>query len=152
MPLRLSTGLRNTMLKATGKSAVDAMANGIIEIRQGTQPATADDAETGTLLCRITKNSGAYTDLLNNGIDMEAVGAALNIKTGEVWSGVALTDGAAGWFRFYDTNYTTGQSSAACRIDGAIGVSGQQMNLPNLNLTNGGTTTIDSLTINFPTA
>jgi hypothetical protein len=152
MALRLSTGLRNTMLKAAGTSAVDTMVNGIIELRTGTQPATADDAETGTLLVRITLNSGAYTDLATNGIEMQASGTALNKKTGETWSGVAIADGVAGWFRMYSTSYTQGSSTTAARIDGAVAQSGAQMNLPSTNITTGGTTTIDSVTINFPTA
>lgn len=150
--LRLSTGLRNTMLKAAGNSCVDAMAKGMIEIRTGSQPATADDAETGTLLARITLNSGAYTDLATYGISMKAVGAALNKADGEVWSGVAIADGVAGWFRFYDSSATHGSSTTAKRIDGAVAQSGAQMNLPSTNITTGGTTTIDALTINFPTA
>lgn len=150
--LRLSTGLRNTMLKAAGSSAVDAMAKGIIEIRTGSQPASADDAETGTLLVRITLNSGSYSDLATYGISMKAVATALHKADGEVWSGVALANGVAGWFRYYDTNAVHGSSTTANRIDGAVAQSGAQMNLPSTNITTGGTTTIDSVTINFPTA
>ncbi len=152
MPLRLSEGLRNDMLKAGGLSAVDGFADGIIEIRTGLQPSTANDAETGTLLVRITLNSGAYTDLVTNGINLEANGTQLNIATGEVWSGVAIADGVAAWFRLYDTNYTQGISATARRIDGQVSSSGAQMNLPNTNITTSGTTTIDSVAINFPTA
>ncbi len=140
------------MLQAGGQSCVDGMADGVIEIRSGVQPATADDAETGTLLARITLNSGDFNDLATNGVNLEANGVQLNIATGEVWSGLALADGVAGWFRLYDTNYTQGQSESARRIDGAVATSGAQMNLPNTNLTLGGTTTIDSVAINFPTA
>jgi hypothetical protein len=152
MALRLSTGLRNDMLKTGGNSCVDGMADGVIEIRSGLQPSTADDAETGTLLARITLASGDYNDLVTNGINLEALGTQLNIKTAEVWSGLALVDGVAGWFRLYDTNYTMGVSTTALRIDGAVATSGAQMNLPNTNMTLGGTTTIDSVAINFPTA
>ena len=76
----------------------------------------------------------------------------MNKATGETWSGVAIADGVAGWFRLYDTNYTQGSSTTACRIDGAVAQSGSQMNLPSTSITTGGTTTIDSVTINFPTA
>jgi hypothetical protein len=150
--LRLSTGFRNNILKVGGASACDTMAKGVIEIRSGSQPASADDAEIGTLLVRITKSSGAYTDLVTNGISLSATGATLSKAVGEVWSGVAIASGTAGWFRHFDSTYTSGASTSASRFDGAISTSGAQLNLPSTVITLDGTTTIDSVTINFPTA
>ena len=60
MAIRLSTGLRNFMLE--GGSLKQALANGFIELYSGTQPASADDAVTGTLLARYTASSGAHTN------------------------------------------------------------------------------------------
>lgn len=59
MTMRLSTGLRNFLAKEGGID--DALRNGIIEIYSGAQPASADAAPTGTLLCTITKGSAAAT-------------------------------------------------------------------------------------------
>ena len=59
MTTRLSTALRNNIVGPTGVGAT--FANGIIEIRSGSQPATADAAATGTLLGTVTLASGAYT-------------------------------------------------------------------------------------------
>lgn len=59
MTIRLSTGLRNNIVGPKGVGA--SFANGIIEIRTGSQPSTADSAATGTLLGTVTLNSGAYT-------------------------------------------------------------------------------------------
>ncbi|MGZ8317510.1 MAG: hypothetical protein ACXWVD_00275 [Telluria sp.] len=59
MTLRLSTALRNLMLG--GGSLKDSLQGGKIKIYSGTQPATADAAPTGTLLCTITDASGAHT-------------------------------------------------------------------------------------------
>ena len=59
MPLRLSKGLRNFLNE--GGSLKQAFAGGKIELYTGTQPASADDAVSGTLLCVYTDNSGAHT-------------------------------------------------------------------------------------------
>jgi len=60
MALRLSTALRN-FLNRDG-SLKRAFHGGIIEIYSGAQPANADAAATGTLLCTVTDASGAHTD------------------------------------------------------------------------------------------
>lgn len=59
MALRLSTGLRNFMLQHG--SIKQALQNGRIEIYTGAQPASADNAVSGTLLATLTKASGAFT-------------------------------------------------------------------------------------------
>lgn len=59
MTIRLSTGLRNMLAGSLGFNG--AMNHGFIKIFSGTQPASADAAETGTLLGIITKASGALT-------------------------------------------------------------------------------------------
>ena len=59
MAQRKSTGLVDFI--AGSGSARQAMSNGRIFIYSGTQPATADDAVTGTLLVTLTKGSGAFT-------------------------------------------------------------------------------------------
>lgn len=59
MTQRMSTGLTNFLAKYG--SFDDALQNGAIDIYTGVQPASADAAPTGTLLCTITDNSGAQT-------------------------------------------------------------------------------------------
>lgn len=58
MTVRLSTGLRNHLMG--GGSFKDALEGGRIEIRSGSQPASGDAAASGTLLCEITDNAGAF--------------------------------------------------------------------------------------------
>lgn len=60
MTARFSTGLRNAV--ASGGGYKDALQGGKIEIYTGSQPTTADDAPTGTLLVTITDTSGAHTN------------------------------------------------------------------------------------------
>lgn len=76
MTLRYSTGLRNFLAKYGSLS--DALSNGEVQIYTGAQPASADAAPTGTLLCTITANAAART--------------AEVVATGSV----TLTGGAAG--------------------------------------------------------
>ena len=59
MTLRLSTGSRNAMLDGVGLQS--AMNKGYIKVFTGSQPASADAAETGTLLGVISASSGAVT-------------------------------------------------------------------------------------------
>jgi len=153
MAERLSTGLRNEMVGPGGKSMADALEYGVIRIYTGSQPATADLAETGTLLVEITLASAASTDPMTsgNGLTFAAAAAGSSPKTvAEVWSGVAEASGTAGWFRFYDLDYDTGDSSAAIRFDGSIATSGSDMDMVNTTITSGGTTTLDSGSITVP--
>ena len=152
MALKLSTGMRNKMLRAGGNSAVDCYADGYIEIRDGSQPATADAAETGNLLARITLNAGDYTNLVANGISPTCVGTALTKPGGETWKGIGLLAGVAGWWRWYDTAGTHGASTSAVRMDGAISQAGGQLRMGSTDIKVGTEVTIDSVNINFPTA
>jgi hypothetical protein len=59
MGFRNSTGLRTHLMR--GGSFQQAFQNGALLIYSGTQPASADDAPSGTLLCTITSASGTRT-------------------------------------------------------------------------------------------
>ncbi len=57
MALKLSTGLRNFLL---GEGNIrKAFEDAILNIYSGAAPSSADDAATGTLLCKVTKASGS---------------------------------------------------------------------------------------------
>jgi len=122
---RLSTGHVQAQLAATKT----AYANGILCIFSGTQPADANAVETGTLLAKITLASGAFVGGVDtNGLNFgDPVDGVLSKAVGETWSGVGLaaagTGTVAGWFRFYDNDYTADASTTAVRFDGAISTS-----------------------------
>ena len=59
MTIRLSEGLRNMIAQGMGFGR--ALHNGWIDVRTGSQPATADAAITGTQLGKITVASGTWT-------------------------------------------------------------------------------------------
>lgn len=94
-------------------AAVDAIlsvlnAGGSVEIRSGAQPATADDAASGTLLATIALAVPAF----GGGVNGVATLGATPALTG---TGVAA--GTAGWFRAK----TTGGATA---MDGSVSVAG----------------------------
>jgi len=143
MTIRLSTALRNNLAGDTGFAAT--FANGIIEIRTGTQPATADSAATGTLLGTITLASGAFTPgSPTNGLTFAAAAGGAVSKSGQ-WSMNGIAAGTAGWFRLKGNALDDDLSSTTLpRLDGSIAVSGADMNLSNISITIGAPTTVDS--------
>lgn len=256
MTLRLSTALRD-YVNANG-SMKKALHNGKLDIYSGAQPATADSAPTGVLLCTITESSLARTaEVLASGtitlagsagsisgvtvdgkaivdaavpfnaslnqtaIDLAAainnslttpdftasasgavvtvfaprgLGAAANglvldattvtmtstdvnlsggvsaangLKFGvssagtltklasQVWSGLGLTSGTAGWFRVTGSVADTGvadSSASQIRLDGSISTSGAQLNMSNTGIVADATQTISSFPLNLPTS
>lgn len=149
MTVRLSTGLRNNLAGSTGFAAT--FANGIIEVRTGTQPATADAAATGTLLGTVTLNSGAFTPgTATNGLTFNAAAGGAVTKSG-VWSMVGVAAGTAGWFRLKGNALDNDALSTTLpRLDGSIAVSGADMNLSNISISPGAPSTVDSFTFTFP--
>jgi len=124
MAERLSTGFVNAKnVTGSTKAILDG---GTIHIYSGAQPATADAAETGTLLMKLTKDGAEHTPgNTTNGIVLGTSTDGVLSKNGDTVSGVGLaaagTGTTAGWFRWYDKDVTTGVSTTAIRIDGAIG-------------------------------
>lgn len=149
MTLRISTGLATLLAGTTGFSS--AMANGVIDIYSGTQPATADSAATGTLLGTVTLNSGAFTPgVTTNGLTFAAANAGTVSKSG-VWSFVGIAAGTAGWFRFRGNAADGGGISTALpRLDGSVATSGANLNLSNISIAVGAPTTVDTFTWTQP--
>jgi len=135
MATRLPTGSQNAAVDAvTGR--VDAgTAAGKLRIYTGAQPASANDAPTGTLLVEITLSDPAF-------------GAAANgqaAAAGMPKSANAVASGTAGWFRIVDSNGNT-------VLDGAVTATGGggELELDNTNIASGQQVTINSLTVSIP--
>lgn len=136
-----------------GSSLNDLFAGGVLEIRTGSQPASADDAETGTLLATITLSSGAHnTTTGENGLMFGAssTNGVLSKDSGQVWSGDAANSGTAGYFRLYSVSKTTGASTSAVRLDGTVGVSTGDLRMASTAITSGQSVTIDTATLTIP--
>jgi len=149
MTVRLSTALRTNLAGATGFAAT--FANGIIEIRTGAQPATADSAATGTLLGTVTLASGEFTPgTATNGLTFATAADGVVSKSG-VWSMNGAANGTAGWFRLKGNALDDDLLSTTLpRLDGSIAVSGADMNLSNISIVLNAPTTIDSFTWTQP--
>jgi hypothetical protein len=145
--LRLSTGLRSGIAGTLGLQTM--LQGGHIDIYSGGQPASADYAETGVKLVRITVASG---DVATAGLAFTAATLGILGKSGTTWSGIASVAGVAGYFRFYCTAGTSGSSATDRRVDGNVGVSGSDLVLANTSLVAGATLTVDTFALTVPSA
>ena len=143
MTVRLSTQLRTNLAGTTGFAAT--FANGIIEVRTGAQPVSADAAATGTLLGTITLNSGAFVaGSPTNGLTFAAAENGAVSKSG-VWSFSGIAAGTAGWFRLKGNALDNDALSTTLpRLDGSIATSGADLNLSNISIAIGAPNTCDS--------
>lgn len=149
MAERLSTAYANEQLGHFR----DAFANGVLAIYSGHQPASADEAETGTLLCLITRDSQPFTaGNPENGLNFgDPASGVVDKLDGDVWSGTVLATGVAGWFRFYDNAYETGASSTAKRFDGTVSPSSSaELQMANTTLTKDDVTVINAFPVSYP--
>lgn len=145
MPTNLSTGLRNKLMgtAASHEALKQILDGGVIGLYGGASiPANADAIETGTLLCWITLDGGAFTPDggggSTNGLTFEdAVAGVLNKATAEVWKGTAEDTGTVQYARFYDRYQETGASSTAVRMDMTVGVTPSPVKLSTTALENG---------------
>lgn len=123
----LSTGFVNGLL--TGDCVKDLLDGGTIHIYgDATKPTSADAAETGTLLMKLTKDGLTHTPgSATNGIVMAASATdGVLASNGDTIQGLGLTAaGASGilatYYRWYDVDVTTGASTTAVRCDGSVG-------------------------------
>jgi hypothetical protein len=150
MAIKLSKGLRNALLESN--SLKGALANGIICIYSGFPPVSANDAETGTLLMKITNNGGAFTaGVPTNGINFgSSVNGTISKSDSEIWTGKGLVDGTAGYFRFYSNDFETGSSETAIRLQGTVGTSNADMLVATTAIKANVSVTVDQFNITMP--
>ena len=145
MALRFSSGLRTALAGTMGLRQI--LEGGLIDIYTGGQPASADYAETGSKLVRISVASGTYA---TSGLQFGTCAAGVLPKSGTSWSGVVSLAGVAGYFRFYGTAGTSGSSAVENRIDGNVGLSGSDLVLANSSLVLNATVTVDTFQLTVP--
>ena len=128
MTIRFNTAQRNML--------ADAIASDIggytLSIYTGSQPATANDAASGTKL----------VDISINGFNAAASGSA-TLDTSSPNVGTAVATGTAGWGRI------TGATGV---IDGTVGTSGTDFTINSTAITSGATVTLTAMTITQPAA
>ncbi len=154
MAWRPSLGLRNALLDTD--SLKDILANGIIRIYSGGQPADAEAAETGTLLCVITVDGEAVASgTPANGLNLgDAAEGKIQKAAAETWEGENLDDGYAGWFRWYPNDYDNHEGlcedESMIRIDGRCGTSTGELRMSSTNLAVGVDTVINNVELELP--
>lgn len=136
MATRLPTASQNAACDAIVDRVDGGAGPGVIEIRTGAQPATANDAATGTLLVTIPCADPAFGS---------AVAGVATLDCDPVLSAVAVADGTAGWARVKD-------STGATVMDGSVTATGGggQITLATTAITTGLTVQITGGTFVVP--
>jgi hypothetical protein len=123
----------------------DVFKDGFINIYTGTQPTSADDAVSGTLLVTIYSNGTSV------GLEFDdAAAGVLSKKSTETWSGTAGNTGTAGWFILYAAGDALGSSSVDERIEGACGTSGAELNMSSTAIVSGAVQSISTFQLTMP--
>jgi len=91
--------------------------------------------------------SGGTTPV--NGLALGNAAAGV-IGLSGTWSGVIVASGTAGWARLYNSDYVTGASTTALRMDFSVASSGADINLSSTALTLGATLTISTFNVTQP--
>lgn len=152
MTIKISTGLSDDMLDTNPiKTIFDY---GVIEIYSGSQPSSADDATSGTLLGKITKDGAAFSHgTTTNGLRWGTAASRALPKNSDTWKLTGSATGTAGWFRLKANPADAGSSSTTLpRIDGScsVGGGGGDLLLATLSITASTSMTIDSFSITLP--
>jgi hypothetical protein len=141
----MATRITQAAAKAAADAVVDLLdagaAAGYIEIRTGSQPATANTAASGTLLATLPLSDPAF-GAATTASPSVATASAITSDTN------ADASGTAGWFRAYDDN-------DVAVIDGSItttAVGTGDMLLDDTNIVAGGTVAITAWTVSMPTS
>jgi hypothetical protein len=123
----------------------DVFKDCVIKVYSGSQPASANDAPSGTLLCTF------YSDGAAAGLEWgDAAAGIISKAVAETWSGTAGNTGTAGWFRIQCLGDSAGSSTVEERLDGACATSGAEMNMSSTTITSGAVQTISAAALTFP--
>jgi hypothetical protein len=136
----------------------DVTATDQINIRakpgMGTLPNGWVVASTVTTITKVDSNMAGGVSPIN-GLNWgdSAAGVLAKLIT-QVWSGVAVATGTAGWFRIEASVSDAGgvdSTESIFRADGTIATSGGEINMGSTSITTGLTYTLDTFTITLPT-
>jgi hypothetical protein len=147
MTVKLSTGLRNGLLVTNGLKQL--MAAGFINIYAGTVPASADAALGGATLLSVISISGGGTGI---NLATTAAGGVVSKASGETWSDSSNNaSGTATFFRYVAPGDDGTLSTTQYRIQGTVGLAGEDLNLSSVTLSSGAPQNIDFFNIALPT-
>ena len=150
MTIKLSTGLRNALLGQDGLSKI--FSGGVIELRSGPQPVSADAAPTGTLLGVVTVGGQPWiAGNPANGLVFASPAGGVLSKNSDHWMTFAVAAGTIGWFRLIANAGDDGaESTTASLIDGSAGVGSGDLWVSTTSVKVGSPATTDAFTIELP--
>lgn len=123
MALGLSTGAVNQLFDTIFLQVM--FDSGVVEIRDGTRPASADDVPTGTVLASHPVPANSFNPA-----------SAKTIVGITPWSETSAdATGVATWFRLKASGDTGASSTTEARIDGDVAASGSDLNLSTTSIT-----------------
>jgi hypothetical protein len=131
-------------LNAILDTGFDAIFNsGVLELRTGTQPATASAAATGSLVRSVSLPADAFA----------AAAAGVKAKAG-TWQNADAGAGVPTWFRLKQTTDAGSTDGTDERIDGSVSMTGAggDLQLDNTNIAANQTVTVTALNIPLATA
>lgn len=123
MTIRVAVAARNAALDACYDRANAGAAAGTIKVYTGSQPATGDTAESGTLLATFTLADPAFSAAASGVKDLDA---DPDLST------TAVATGTAGWARCEDSDGNN-------VFDGSVGTSATDYIINNTSVTSGQT-------------
>lgn len=133
------------------RSLQDIFKDCILEFRTGTQPTSANDAPTGTLLVTFYRDGVALGLNLGDAVSGGSNQGAIVSKSGsETWTGTAVANGTAGWWRLRTPGDGGGSSTSDERIDGSISTAGAELNMNDPVIVNGVLQAISQFQITLP--
>lgn len=135
MATRIPTGSRNAAADAVVDRADLGAGAALLRIYSGAQPASANDAASGTLLVEFTMADPSFG----------AAATGVATAQGTPLEDVGLADGTAGWFRIVDSDGNT-------VVDGAVTATGGggEIELDNTSIATDQTVRITALTVTMP--
>lgn len=137
MATRISTAAQNAACDAVVDLVDGGAGAGYVEIRSGSQPATANTAASGTVLATITYSDPAF--------GASAAGTATADITPALTDASADNTGTAGWFRVYESG-GTGIWDGSVTVTGG----GGDMTVNTTSLVAGVAFTITAQTLTMP--
>jgi hypothetical protein len=127
----MSVGLATQRLDQIGDDFGADLASGIVEIRSGTRPATADDTATGSLLASIPLNNPAITSSVDGVVTFDVPVSA-----------TAGNTGTASWARIKQSGGTT-------EFDADVGTSGTDIIIDTTSINSGDTVRITAFSFTW---
>lgn len=134
------------IITLTARRGLGALANGWVV------------AATVTTITKTTVNMGsgvAGVTALNGLKFGDGVAGAIDKLASQTWSGTAVANGVATWFRYVGSVADSGvldSTESQMRMDGTVSTSGAQLNLTSTTIASGGVETISSFPVTFPAA